>query len=472
MYRTKMMIIATALVSGLLGVMIWSSHVVADHHAQQNQTPAEQSGNIGNNNLEQEELDDTPQQFEETPPPPQRNELLPQTDEEQPLVIDTAIIEPQILERLKAKNSVGQNYIDKLTGMKRLVLWNPSTFPLKVYISDEANLPAGFADGIKTAFNNWQNSSKRFVSFDFVSSENGADIIVKVPDAAANCAEEYGITRELVIANNTLQRAYLTVPKTDCEGKQRNVAELYTTVQHHIGHLLGIDGHSSRVADVMYPEISYENINITDIDINTLKYLYTLFRPDVTNKIFTPAELKKKSRFADIKGKSSEEIKNYLKENLLSDTVEKTPLDRAIETSLRYLDQSNYRMAKTYLKNALEKADDQFDKAYIYRALAITSLRSKGDINEAFGYANEAYKLANNPTNDYLVAYIQYKMDDESACLERLERIMHDYPKLKSAYALAAQIYNDKGDTNKLKEISQRAKGNFFENPPVVYNVE
>ena len=63
-------------------------------------------------------------------------------------------------------------------------------------------------------------------------------------------------------------------------------------------------------------------------------------------------------------------------------------------------------------------------------------------------------------------------MDDESACLERLERIMHDYPKLKSAYSLAAQIYNDKGDTNKLKEISQRAKDNFFENPPVVYNVE
>lgn len=139
---------------------------------------------------------------------------------------------------------------------------------------------------------------------------------------------------------------------------------------------------------------------------------------------------------------------------------------------MRYLDQSNYRMANTYLKNALEKADDRFDKAYIYRALAITSLRSEEDINEAFGYANEAYSRANNPANDYLIAYIQYKMDDESACLERLERIMHDYPKLKSAYSLAAQIYNDKGDTNKLKEISQRAKDNFFENPPVVYNVE
>lgn len=471
MYRNKMMIIATVLVSGLLGVMIWSSHVVADHHAQQNQPPAEQPENISNDNLEQEQIDDTPQQFEETPPPPQREELLPQTDTEEPLVIDTSIIEPQILERLQSKPRIEKNYLDKLTGMKRLVLWNPSTFPLKVYISDEANLPAGFADGIKTAFNNWQNSSKRFVSFDFVSNEDGADIIVKVPDAAANCAEEDGITRELVIANNTLQRAYLTVPKTDCEGKQRNVARLYSTVQHHVGHLLGINGHSSRVADVMYSETSYENINITDIDTNTLKYLYT-FKPNVTNKAFTTTELKKKLRFADIKGASSEEIENYLTENLLSDKVEATPLDRAIETGLRYLDQSNYRMATTYFKNALEKADDRFDKAYIYRALAITSLRSEEDINEAFGYANEAYSRANNPANDYLVAYIQYKMNDESACLERLERIMHDYPKLKSAYSLAAQIYNNKGDTNKLKEISQRAKDNFFENPPVVYNVE
>ena len=145
--------------------------------------------------------------------------------------------------------------------------------------------------------------------------------------------------------------------------------------------------------------------------------------------------MKKKLRFADIKGASSEEIENYLTENLLSDKVEATPLDRAIETGLRYLDQSNYRMATTYFKNALEKADDRFDKAYIYRALAITSLRSEEDINEAFGYANEAYSRANNPANDYLVAYIQYKMNDESACLERLERIMHDYPKLKSAYS-------------------------------------
>ena len=96
MYRNKMMIIATVLVSGLLGVMICSSHVVADLHAQQNQPPAEQPENISNDNLEQEQIDDTPQQFEETPPPPQREELHPQTDTEDPLLIDTTINEPQI----------------------------------------------------------------------------------------------------------------------------------------------------------------------------------------------------------------------------------------------------------------------------------------------------------------------------------------------------------------------------------------
>ena len=41
-------------------------------------------------------------------------------------------------------------------------------------------------------------------------------------------------------------------------------------IHEEVGHLLGIDGHSSRVADVMYSETSYENINITDIDTNEL----------------------------------------------------------------------------------------------------------------------------------------------------------------------------------------------------------
>ena len=470
MYRNKMMIIATVLVTGLLGVMIWSSHVIADNHAKKNQPVAEE---MQNKNIQDEEVEESSPRFEETAPPPQREKLVPQTDLEQPLVIDTSVIEPQILERLKSGNRIEKNYLDKLNGMKKVVLWNTTTFPLKVYIADEANLPSGFADGIKTAFTNWQNASKQFVSFDFVGDEASADIVVKVPDDAKDCSEEDGITREIIIANNRIQHAYLTVSKNDCDGNERNIAQLYTTIQHHVGHLLGIDGHSAHTADAMYSEQTYENINISDIDVHTLKYLYS-FSPDITNKPYTAPELRKKLKFSNIRSKNSQEINDYLKANLLSDEAKATPMEKALETGLRYLDQSNYRMALTYLKNALDKTEDKFDKAYIYRAIAITYLRTgePKNLQNALDNANAAYNITNSPTNDYLLAYLEYRMDNEEACLTRLDRIMHDYPRLKSSYSLAAQIYDKKGDKDKLREISKNARENFFENPPVVLNEE
>ncbi len=474
MYRNKIMIIAAVFVTVLLGVMIWSAHVVADNHAQQKpRTEQEQAEQKMAEDEFAKEHDMNPGESEN----PQQGEtsgasgeLLPQADQYKPLEIDESVIVPELTERIAYNNRVERNYLDKLVGMKRLVLWNPSTFPLKVFIKDQANLPAGFADGIQTAFNNWQNTSKLFVMFVFVSDEGLADIVVEVPDGApANCDAEEGIEVRFDIAGVKLQKAHLIVSKDDCNGNPRNVAQLYASVQHHVGHILGIDGHSDRVADVMYSKNSYENINISDIDINTLKYLYN-FVPDVTNKPLEQEELRKRFRISSIKNKSASDIDNFLKDNLVSKNNQNSPFEKALNTGMKYLDQGNYKMAVTYFNTALDKATDKFDRAYVCRIAAIAFLRSDKDTDKALEYANEAYRIANSPTNDYLLAYIEYTMQQDSDALKRLERLMHDYPRLRPAYSLAAKIYEKKDDKEKLRDLSQKARDNFFENPPVVFN--
>ena len=167
--------------------------------------------------------------------------------------------------------------------MSKLILWNKSTFPLKVFIKDEANINNDFLSGIKSGFSNWQRVSKSFVAFDFVLDQKDANIIVEVVDTpTVDCSvEENGIDYGFEIQGNLLKSAYMKVPKKNCDGSDVENSNLYVAVQHSLGHVLGIQNHSTTSTDTMYAESTYENVNVTGADVDTLKLLY-YFTPKVS----------------------------------------------------------------------------------------------------------------------------------------------------------------------------------------------
>lgn len=466
MYRNKIIIIFTVFVIGLLGVMIWSSNVVADHNAKQNESMVEETeaddadimqGDFAKEHLLNEENDD--------------NQVNETVDEIKPfLEINVDSLEPQMTERLKSVNIIGRHYLDKLTDTPKLILWNKSTFPLKVFIKDESNLPPGFADSAKTAFNNWQNASNNFVSFDYIYRPDDADIIVEIVEKPADkCTFENEIERVYDISGNKLQKVTLKIPKVNCEGKEMQVSDLYIAVQHHTGHILGIEGHSDSPSDIMFPKLSYENVNITDIDVNTLKLLYN-FQPHVTNKPYTQAELAKMLRLKKLQGMLKEEIDQFLANNIKLPGHKADPMDDVLAKALESYNKNNYQLAITQYKDALSKAENRIDKAYVYRCISLTYLKMGSNNSDALVNANTAYNLANTPLNQYLVAYINFIMGQEDEALKHLESILQNYPKIRPAYALTAQIYEKKRQNIKLEELAKLARDNFFDNPPIKIN--
>ena len=274
MYRKKFMVIATVFVMGLLGVMIWSSNVVADHNQNVNagNGPTIEEGDFG-----KEHLKDIEQQEQiEQPDAPARPEVdMQQTNRgpSEPLLINDQNIEPRIEYRSKRAKRIPTNYLEDLADMSKLILWNKSTFPLKVFIKDEANINNDFLSGIKSGFSNWQRVSKSFVAFDFVLDQKDANIIVEVVDTpTVDCSvEENGIDYGFEIQGNLLKSAYMKVPKKNCDGSDVENSNLYVAVQHSLGHVLGIQNHSTTSTDTMYAESTYENVNVTGADVDSNK---------------------------------------------------------------------------------------------------------------------------------------------------------------------------------------------------------
>ena len=59
------------------------------------------------------------------------------------------------------------NYIDRAISYGHLYRWHPDTFPLKVYIENNPELPDYYYKEVKKAFMQWQKASKNYITFVF-----------------------------------------------------------------------------------------------------------------------------------------------------------------------------------------------------------------------------------------------------------------------------------------------------------------
>ena len=66
------------------------------------------------------------------------------------------------------KAAVIDSYFRDVAANGKIIRWNKSSFPLKVYIQDSAEVPAYYREIVMSAYQAWQRASEGLVRFDFV----------------------------------------------------------------------------------------------------------------------------------------------------------------------------------------------------------------------------------------------------------------------------------------------------------------
>ena len=211
MYRNKILVIFTVMICILLGVIIWSSNVVADHEAmKKKQQENAQQGTVIGVEIPEEQIKDfiTEEPEEEAGAGDSgAGEQLVEGESGKKLVIDTQGLLPEITPRETVLRNLSANYLDKIDFSENLILWNTTTFPLKIYIKDEKNLPEGFVGAVKTAFRTWEQSLSSFITFDYTLEEAAANIVVSVPESPAEgCPGVNGIEYKFDLNGKTINR--------------------------------------------------------------------------------------------------------------------------------------------------------------------------------------------------------------------------------------------------------------------------
>ncbi|MCA9802376.1 MAG: tetratricopeptide repeat protein [Cyanobacteria bacterium HKST-UBA02] len=157
--------------------------------------------------------------------------------------------------------------------------WTSDKMPLKVFISDGSAVKGyrkPFLGILKDAFSEWQDRSDRTVSFTYVPDAKESDIECYWSDDKAKLynPSEGGHT---MFIDRPTGRVHAEIVLLTSKGlKEEDDESIMFRALHEIGHALGITGHSSNTADVMYMGETDRVHALTDADVATLKALYTL----------------------------------------------------------------------------------------------------------------------------------------------------------------------------------------------------
>jgi tetratricopeptide (TPR) repeat protein len=176
-----------------------------------------------------------------------------------------------------------KNYLYSLQNAKK---WRAKSFPLKVYVRQNIQIP-GFFDSfkkiIKESMDQWCQATGGVVSYKLVDSYQNADIIWDYTDRRELCTSEHdpgvdGAAEMLFRAtDNTIGTAKIVVLVKDSPLRNsfRDSRIILTSCLHEMGHALGIDGHSNNTTDVMFLAATpYPITRLSQRDKNTIRLMY------------------------------------------------------------------------------------------------------------------------------------------------------------------------------------------------------
>ena len=313
--------------------------------------------------------------------------------------------------------SYSNNYIEQAPQDSNIIRWSKKSFPLKVYVQKDKNLPDYYKSAISNALKQWDDSFD-FVSFTNAYNKADADISIEFKDIpknacdSSNCLYITGYTMPKV-SNRTLKKMIITLHKSTPNGDYFSDSEIYNTILHELGHALGILGHSYSTEDLMYQQASNYNPlfskfrneyqHLTRNDINTLNLLYRL-EPNITDKV----EISKNNLIYTpiILGNTEQMINKKIIEH--KKYIEKSPhiATGYINLAGLYIDSKQYNKALNALKQAADKVKSDDEMYIIYYNCALIHYNLK-EPKTALEYANLALEIKNTDEARELISLIK-----------------------------------------------------------------
>lgn len=338
--------------------------------------------------------------------------------------------EMQVKKRQIINQKVGENYIDSVLSYGSLERWNPTSFPLKVFIQKPAEVPASHINEVKNAFNKWQDTTKGFISFTFVDSADKADILCTYPRdfyRACNSDESSMTSKQYYTYDEQghIKRSNIELTYKDCNDEVYAEDLVYAFALREIGHSLGLRGHSGRFQDkILYYPASNKNesvrpeINVADI--NTLRLIYSVL-PDKTNADFSEEQLQKLIKPEEVWGDKVERTPSSEKAILYN-------IERSSDVPTLHVALANY-----YSKHGeYDKALEAYSKSIVllndadFKARVYVRVGDTYSSQQRYLEAIEAYKLSlktlNNKQNLFSVyfnlGFIYYQQEKYEDALQ------------------------------------------------------
>lgn len=178
-------------------------------------------------------------------------------------------------------NDLGDDYLADAI-QNGTVRFTKERMPLKIYLKPATSVPGykpEYDDIIKQAFSEWQAAAPDQLSFTYVPSEEGADIVIVWTNDPSKMISSAEGGHAMVSPSPTgILRSDITLLSTQAvTHKPLDDNHLKHIALHEIGHALGICGHSPKAEDIMYGIVmpTATVSNLSDRDKKTMVALYT-----------------------------------------------------------------------------------------------------------------------------------------------------------------------------------------------------
>ena len=339
------------------------------------------------------------------------------------------------------KAAVIDSYFREVAANGKIIRWNKTSFPLKVYIQDSADVPAYYREIVMSAYQSWQRASEGLVRFMFVETPEEADMkcfFKNVEGQTTIGAHAFSINGSTITGSTTIYKI------TDEKNHNLDSKQLFSSALQEIGHSLGLNGKSPSIYDVMYPIGTKFNTEITARDLKTLALLYSVV-PDITNKPMTKEEASQLFTVQEILATLNVPVDDSTN----PDEVTATDIETRLALAEEYRKKAEYDKAAQEYQAVAQMKTDMRSKSEVYYEVAVMYLDAE-EFDKAKSCAEIACATDMNDLTETLPALIDYYTKRSNSAVEQLETILQQDPYNKHAYKLLCQIYREKHHENML----------------------